>query len=119
MALTKVTSGVLGDEYTSSSSLTSATAITVDTSSADVFTLTAGHSATLNFTNVIVGDLKTLVVTGGGSSYTLTLGTVNGSSATYNLISGTYDDTSSTKNFIQIKFISTTEAWYTISQISS
>ena len=114
MALTKVTSGVLGDEYTSSSSLTSATAITVDTSSADVFTLTAGHSATLNFTNVIVGDLKTLVVTGGGSSYT-----VNGSSATYNLISGTYDDTSSTKNFIQIKFISTTEAWYTISQISS
>lgn len=119
MALTKVTSGVLGDEYTTSDSLTSGTTITVDTSSADTFTLTAGHSATLNFTNVVIGDQKTIVVTGGGSSYTLTLGNINGASATYNLISGSYDDTSATKNFIQIKFISTTEAWYTISQISS
>lgn len=119
MALTKVTSGVLGDEYTSSSSLTSATSITVDTSSADTFTLTAGHSATLNFTNVVVGDLKNLVVTGGGSSYTLTLGNINGSSGTFNLISGTYDDTSSKKNLIQLKFVSTSEAWYIISQISS
>jgi hypothetical protein len=119
MALTKVTSGVLGDEYTASSALTSAATITVDTSTADTFTLTAGHSATLNFTNVVVGDLKNIVVTGGGSSYTLTLGNINGSAGTFNLISGTYDDTSATKNFIQIKFISTSEAWYTISQISS
>ena len=88
MALTKVTKRVLGDEYTSSSSLTSATSITVDTSSADTFTLTAGHSATLNFTNVVVGDLKNLVVTGGGSSYTLTLGNINGSSELLILLVG-------------------------------
>jgi len=117
MALTKITSGVLGDEYTSSAQLSPAAEMTVDTSAADIFTFTAAASSTLNFTNVIVGDMKTLVIIGGGGSYTITLGTMNGASATYNLISGDYDDTSAIKNFIQIKFISTTEAWYTISQI--
>ena len=63
--------------------------------------------------------VKTLVVTGGGGSYTLTLQNINGSSGTFNKISGTYDDTSSTKNIIQFKFISTSEAWYTISKIGS
>lgn len=106
----------LADRFTASESLTSDTAIAIDTSLADVFTLTAGHSATLNFTNVKIGDVKTLVVTGGGSSYTITLNNINGSAGTWNKISGTYDDTSATKNFIQIKFVSTSEAWYTISQ---
>ncbi len=110
---------MLGAEFTASQALTSASAITVNTNLADVFTLTLGHSATLNFTNVAIGDLKSIIITGGGGSYTVTLGTINTASATYNRISGTYSDTSSAKNLLQIKFISTTEAWYSYSQIAS
>lgn len=119
MALTKVTHDVLEDRYTAASAVTSGTTITIDSSSADVFTWTAGHSATINFTNVKIGDVITLAVTGGGGSYTLTLGTINTASGTYNKIAGDYDDTSAAKNFIEFKFISTTEAWYQISQIAS
>ena len=60
--------------------------------------------------------MKNFVITGGGSSYTVTLGTSNGASCTYNKISGDYDDTSGTKNLVQIKWIAVNEAWYTISQ---
>ena len=109
----------LANRYTASSSVTSATAITIDTSSADVFTWTAGHSTTVAFTNVKVGSTCVLAITGGGSSYTLALGNINGSAGTFNKLGGTYDDTSSTKNFIEFKFISTSEAWYQISQIAS
>ena len=109
----------LANRYTASSAVTSATAITIDTSSADVFTWTAGHSTTVAFTNVKVGSTCALIVTGGGSSYTLALGNINGSSGTFNRLAGTYDDTSSTKNLIEFKFISTSEAWYQISQIAT
>lgn len=114
-----VTGTMLGTEFTASQGLSSGTTVAVDTDTADVFTLTLGHSATLNFTNVAIGDFKTIIITGGGGSYTLTLGTINTASATYNKISGTYSDTSSAKNLLQIKFISTTEAWYSYSQIAS
>jgi len=119
MALTKVTHDVLEDRYTAASAVTSATTITIDSSSADVFTWTAGHSATINFTNIKIGDVVTLEVTGGGGSYTLTLQNINGSSGTFNKIAGDYNDTSATKNFIEFKFISTSAAWYQISQIAS
>jgi len=109
----------LANRYTASSAVTSATAITIDTSTADVFTWTAGHSTTVAFTNVKVGSTCALIVTGGGSSYTLALGNINGSSGTFNRLAGTYDDTSSTKNLIEFKFISTSEAWYQISQIAT
>jgi hypothetical protein len=115
----QITSAKLGAEYTSAQAVTSAATITLDTSAYDVFTWTAGHTANIDFTNVVIGKVKTLVVTGGGSSYALTLRNINGSSGTFNLISGTYDDTGSTKNIIQVKFISTSEAWYTISKIAS
>ena len=114
-----VTHDRLAARYTESSAVTSATAITIDTSSADVFTWTAGHSTTVAFTNVKVGSTCVLAITGGGSSYTLALGNINGSAGTFNKLGGTYDDTSSTKNFIEFKFISTSEAWYQISQIAS
>tara|TARA_Y100001938_G_scaffold122157_1_gene170348 strand:+ start:605 stop:1681 length:1077 start_codon:yes stop_codon:yes gene_type:complete len=114
-----VTGTMLGAEFTASDSLSSGTSVAVDTNTADVFTLTLGHSATLNFTNVAIGDFKTIIITGGGGGYNVTLGTINTASATYNKISGTYSDTSSAKNLLQIKFISTTEAWYSYSQISS
>ena len=115
----QITSAKLGAEYTSAQAVTSAATITRDTNAYDVFTWTAGHTANIDFTNVVIGKVKTLVVTGGGSSYALTLRNINGSSGTFNLISGTYDDTGSTKNIIQVKFISTSEAWYTISKIGS
>lgn len=114
-----VTHDRLAARYTASSAVTSATAITLDTATADVFTWTAGHSTTVAFTNVKVGSTCAVVITGGGSSYTLALGNINGSSGTFNKLGGTYDDTSSTKNLIEFKFISTTEAWYQISQIAS
>jgi len=119
LANDSVTFGKLGVEYTASTALTSATAITVDTALSDVFTFTAGHSATLNFTNVGIGDLKSFVITGGGGSYTLSFGTSNTASATYNKISGTFLDTASAKNLVQIKFVAVNEAWYSISQIAS
>ena len=108
----------LSNRYTASSAVTSSASITIDSSSADVFTWTAGHSATIDFTSVQIGDVVTLEVTGGGGSYTLTLQNINGSAGTFNKIAGDYDDTSSTKNFIEFKFISTSEAWYQISQIA-
>ena len=109
----------LAARYTESSAVTSSAAITIDTSSADIFTWTAGHSTTVAFTNVEVGSTCVLAITGGGSSYTLALGNINGSAGTFNRLGGTYDDTSSTKNLIEFKFISTSEAWYQISQIAS
>ena len=114
-----VTNAKLGAEFTTTSPLSSAATIAVDVDSADIFTYTAGHSATLNFTDVTIGAMKSLMITGGGSSYTVTLGTSNGSACTFNKISGTYDDTGSKKNFIQIKWIAVNEAWYSISQIAS
>ena len=119
MALTKVTHDVLENRYTAAASLNSQAAVTVDSSAANVFTVTAGHNITFNFTNVKIGDVKTIIITGGGGSYTLTLGTINGSAGTYNNLGGTYDDTGSTKNILEIKFISASEAWYQISKAAS
>ena len=113
-----VTNAKLGAEYTSSSALTSAASITVDTSLADVFTMTTAHSHTFNFTNVVIGDVKTLEITGSGGSYTSAFGTVNGSSCTFNKIGGTYSDTAA-KQLIQIKWTATNVAWYQISPIAS
>ena len=113
-----ITFAKLGAEFTTSTALTSASAIAVDTALSDVFTFTAGHSATLNFTNVGIGDLKSFVITGGGGSYTLAFGTSNTAAATYNKISGTFLDTSAAKNLVQIKFVAVNEAWYSISQIA-
>jgi len=120
LANDSITYDKLGVEFTASVPLSSAATIAVNTSLADVFTFTAGHSSTLNFTDVGIGDIKTFVITGGGGSYTLTLGTINGSAGTYNALSTTaYSDTGSAKNLVQIKFVSTSEAWYQISQIAS
>jgi hypothetical protein len=109
----------LANRYTASSAVTSATAITIDTSTADVFTWTAGHSTTIAFTNVKIGSTCVLQITGSGGSYTLALGNINGSAGTFNKLGGTYSDTGSAKNLIEFKFISTSEAWYQISQIGS
>ena len=108
----------IDDEFTTSDALTAAATVDVDFDAAQVFTLTPTSATTLNITNPKVGITKAIIVTGAGSSYTLAF-TVGGASGTFNLIAGEYDDTSSTKNFIQILCVSSTEFWYSISQIAS
>tara|TARA_B100001250_G_scaffold397248_1_gene404163 strand:+ start:1323 stop:1706 length:384 start_codon:yes stop_codon:yes gene_type:complete len=126
MALTKVTSNVLGNdsvtntqvgtEFTSTSALTAGATVSLDYTSAQVFTLTPNTNTTINITNPVVGVSKVIVMTGAGSSNTLTFN-VGGAAGTFNKISGDYDDTSSKKNFIQITCVGNTEFWYSISQI--
>ena len=115
----QITIDKLADEFTSAQAVSSSATIALDGAAYDVFTWTSSHSTTVSFSNITLGMTKTLQITGGGGSYTLAFGTINGSSGTFNKVSGDYDSTSSTKNLIQIKFISTTEAWYSISQIAS
>ncbi len=126
MALTKVTSNVLGNdsvtntqvgtEFTSTSALTAGATVSLDYTSAQVFTLTPNANTTINITNPVIGVSKVIVMTGAGGSNTLTFN-VGGAAGTFNKISGDYDDTSSTKNFIQITCVGNTEFWYSISQI--
>lgn len=108
----------IDNEFTTSDTLTAAATVDVDFDAAQVFTLTPTSSTTLNITNPKVGITKAIIVTGAGSSYTLSFN-VGGASGTFNKIAGDYDDTSSTKNFIQILCVSSTEFWYSISQIAS
>ena len=108
----------IDNEFTTSNVLTAGATVDVDFDAAQVFTLTPDQNTTLNITNPKVGITKAIIVTGAGSTYTLSF-TVGGASGTFNLIAGEYDDTSSTKNFIQILCVSSTEFWYSISQIAS
>jgi len=108
----------IDNEFTTSSALTAGATVDVDFDAAQVFTLTPTSNTTLNITNPKVGITKAIIVTGAGGSYTLAF-TVGGASGTFNLIAGEYDDTSSTKNFIQILCVSSTEFWYSISQIAT
>lgn len=108
----------IDDEFTTLDALTAAATVNVDFDAAQLFTLTPTSATTLNITNPKIGITKTLIITGAGSSYTLTFN-VGGAAGTFNLIAGEYDDTSSTKNLIQILCVSATEFWYSISQIAS
>ena len=110
-----ITNAELGVEYTATVALISGSAVAVNTALGDVFTMTAGASHTFNFTNVVVGAMKSLEITGSGGSYTSAFGTVNGSACTFNKIGGTYSDTAA-KQLIQIKWTATNVAWYQISQ---
>ena len=126
MALTKVTSNVLGNdsvtntqvgtEFTTTSALTAGATVALDYTAAQVFTLTPNADTTINITNPVIGVSKVIIITGAGGSYTVGY-TVGGAAGTFNKISGTYNDTASTKNFIQITCVGATEFWYTISQI--
>ena len=113
-----ITNAELGVEYTATVPLTSGAAVAVNTALGDVFTMTTGASHTFNFTNVVVGAMKSLEITGSGGSYTSAFGTVNGSACTFNKIGGTYSDTAA-KQLIQIKWTATNVAWYQISPIAS
>ena len=117
MALTKVTSNVIGDEFSTVSALGSSATENVDWDSAQIFTLTPSQSTTLNITNPTIGVQKTIIITGSGNSYTITLN-VGGASGTFNRVAGEYDDTSGIKNLYSILCVSATEFWYSISQIA-
>ena len=108
----------IDDEFKTSSALTAGATVNIDFDAAQIFTLTPDQATTLNITNPKVGLTKCAIVTGAGGSYTLSF-TVGGASGTFNRISGTYDDTLNAKNFIQIVCVSSTEFWYSISQIAT
>jgi len=103
MALTKISSGVLGDEFTTIEAMS---ASAVDFSAAQVFTKTLTADATLTFTNVSTGMVKDLVITG---DFALTF------PSSVKIAAGTYDGTVS--NLIQVTSTNgSTEQWATISQ---
>lgn len=108
----------IDNEFTTLNALTAAATVDVNFDEAQIFTLTPTSNTTLNITNPKIGVTKTIIVTGAGSSYTLSFN-VGGASGTFNKIAGDYDDTSSTKNLIQVLCVSSTEFWYSISQIAS
>lgn len=113
MALTKITSGVISTEFSVASNLTPAATVDVDWNSAQVFRMVPTSNTTFTFSDYKIGMVKILVVTGAGSSYTLTF------PSEAILLGGEYDDTSGTKNFIQIVCTDddgTPEFFYTISQ---
>ena len=112
-----VTVTKLANEFKTANAIASAASMTIDCDTYDVWTWTAAHSATLDFTAVTLGMTKTLQITGSGGALTVAFQNINGSAGTFNKTSGTYSD-AAVKNLIQLKFISVTEAWYTISQIT-
>lgn len=113
MALTKITSGVIAPEFTTTSNLVSATSVAVDWNSSQIFRVTPNHAITFTFSDYKIGMVKIIVATGSGGSNTLAFP----SEAVK--LSGDYDDSSGTKNFIQIVCTDddgTPEFFYTISQ---
>ena len=105
MALTKITSKVLGDEFTTSSAL-SGTAI--DWTASQVFTKTLSGPTTFTYTNDEIGMVKDLILTG---DYGITWPTGT------KIISGTYDGT--TTNLLQIVKTATGQYWLSISKEAS
>ena len=118
LATASVTSTKVGTEFTTATVLTPAATIDVSYTTAQVFTLTPNANTTLNITNPVIGVTKTIVITGGGGSYTIAYN-VGGAAGTFNKISGTYDDTAGKKNLVQITCVSATEFWYACSQIAT
>jgi hypothetical protein len=106
MALTKVTSNVLADEFFSSSTITT----DVDWTASSVFTKTCTADTTITFSNVKTGMVKTLVING---NYALTW------PAGVKWLNGTYSGTA-TKNIIQLMSTDgSTEIFGTISNYTA
>jgi hypothetical protein len=111
----------VGNEFKTISALTAAATIDVSfgtTNGASVFTLTPTSNTVLNFTNVVPGINKYMIITGTGYNYTLNY-TVGGGAGTFNKISGAYDDSGNMKNLLQILCVGNSEFWYSISQIDT
>lgn len=102
MALTKVTSSVIGDEFTTSQALTGND---INFKSAQVFTKTLTADTTFTFSNTAIGMVKDLVLTG---DFVITWPTGT------KIAAGTYSGTVS--NLIQVVVTAAGEYWLTISQ---
>lgn len=102
MAITKITSSVIGDEFTTSQALSGNN---VDFKSAQVFTKTLAADTTFTFSNTSIGMVKDLVITG---DYVITW------PAGTKIAAGTYSGTVS--NLIQVVVTAAGEYWLTISQ---
>jgi len=113
-----VTHDKLSPRYTESGTLNDSATISVDASAKNIYTHTITQATTFNFTGAAIGQVLTLIITGDATNG-ITLGTINTNSATWNKISGDFDEANAVKNLIEIKFISTSEAWYQISQVAS
>ena len=113
-----VTHDKLSARYTESGTLTDSATITVDASAKNIYTHTITQATTFNFTNAAIGQVLTLIITGDASNG-ITLGTINTNSATWKPISGSFDEANAVENLIEIEFISTSIAWYQISQVAS
>ena len=115
MALTKITSGVIHEEFQSTHNINGTTSPqTVDWNSSQIFRITPNTPITLSFTDFKIGMVKIIVATGDGvAANVLTFPTEA------ILLGGEMDTTSGTKNFIQIVCTDdngTPEFFYTISQ---
>ena len=115
MALTKITSGVIHDEFSGTHNLSATTSPqTVDWNASQIFRITPNAAITLNFTDFKIGMVKIIVATGDGvAANVLTFPTEA------ILLGGEMDTTSGTKNFIQIVCTAdggSPEFFYTISQ---
>ena len=115
MALTKVTHNVLEDRYTTSKAIQSDNVCNCN--EGNIFTKTITGDTTLNFTNAKVGDVKTVILTGNGTTATITF-LANGSTGTFNNLGGSYDSTNNVKNLLELKFVSATEAYFQFSKPS-
>lgn len=115
MALTKITSGVIQDEFQSTSNINGTTSPqTVDWNSSQVFRVTPNTPVTLNFTDYKIGMVKIIVATGDGIAANVLAFPTEAI-----LLGGEMDTTLGTKNFIQIVCTNddgTPEFFYTISQ---
>ena len=118
MAQTKVKPELLTGGFNTITALTPASTVNVDYDSAQIFTLTPTSNTTLNITDPIIGVQKSIIITGSGNSYTITLN-VGGSGNTFNKVAGDYDDASGVKNLYSILCVGSTEFWYSISQIAT
>lgn len=116
MALTKVTSDVLADEFftraTAPATITSATTKEVDFTSASVIPFSASAAVTLNFTNHKPGMVKNVIITDSGGTSSLAYD----SSDTVKVLNGSYSATADAVNFIQVVCVNTNTFYVTISQ---
>jgi hypothetical protein len=115
MALTKITSGVISQEFQAGQTLAASGTIDIDWNSAQVFNLTPNQNTTFTFSDYKIGMVKIIVIIGTGGSKTLNFPT------TADILGGEYDDGNGVKNFVQIVCTddsSTPQFFYTISQPS-
>lgn len=122
MALTKITSNVLADEFTASASVPSDN--DVDFSSAAVFTKEITANTTFDIENPKVGDVKNILVEGNGTEYTISFEMSGSTGETFNQIgTDTYDTTDGNFTLIQVVCADDTanseKFWYTISKQAS